>query len=691
MTIAERNAERGLAGLTAEDVYQFHEGTWLDSYRKMGAHAVTEQGESGVRFTVWAPNALQVGVAADCNGWDGLRDSGYRLHPIELSGLWTGFIPGMAEGDTYKFHIETPQGDRLLKADPYAFQAEQRPRTASVVRLPGGYEWQDWAWQRKRRPAFEKPVNIYEVHAGTWKRHEDDRLYTYEELAAELPAYAAEMGYTHIELMPLTEHPYDRSWGYQATGYYAATSRYGEPQQLMAFVDRCHSCGIGVILDWVPGHFAKDEHGLRQFDGSSLYEHEDPLIAEKPQWGTLAFDYEKPEVRGFLISNALFWLDVYHFDGLRVDAVTSMLFRDFDRAEGQWRPNRFGGRESLEAIGFLRQLNAAVAARFPYALTMAEESHAFPGVTAPSEQGGLGFSYKWNMGWMNDTLAFMELIPGARNGRHGLLTFPIWYAFHERHALPLSHDEVVHGKKSLLDKMPGSYEEKFAGLRLLLGYMMTHPGKKLLFMGGEFGQFIEWRDEAQLDWLLLAYEQHRKQQAYTKALNRFYLEQRALWQLDHEPTGFEWIDHQDEGQSVIVYRRKGRASGESLIVLCNFHTLAHPRYRIGVPSTGGYRIVFNSDEPAYGGWGYLEEQAYEGTVVRSERIAWHGRKQSVELPLPPLAIIVLKREKEQRAYARRERQPKELRTERRLAVPASPRKKRESAGRKQVTGRGEQD
>ncbi|GLX66315.1 1,4-alpha-glucan branching protein GlgB [Paenibacillus glycanilyticus] len=655
--------------LNADDIYQFHEGTWLESYRKMGAHLTEEKGRSGVRFNVWAPNARRMAIASNCNSWNGFKEVGFELERIGQFGLWSGFLEGFKEGDLYKYDIETKTGSRQLKADPYAIKAEVRPRTASVVGSLEGYEWQDKLWRRRQKPLFNQPLNIYEVHAGTWRRHADGRLYTYEELAEELPAYAADMGYTHIELMPLAEHPYDRSWGYQGTGFYAATSRYGEPQQLMAFVDRCHGLGIGVILDWVPGHFAKDAPGLRQFDGSPLFEHADPLIAEKEQWGTLAFDYEKPEVTGYLISNALFWMDAYHIDGLRVDAVTSMLFRDFDRPEGRWRPNRHGGRENLEAAAFLRKLNAAVLDRFPNALMMAEESHAFPGVTTPAEQGGLGFTHKWNMGWMNDTLNYFALPPEARSGKHGLLTFPIWYAFDERYALPLSHDEVVHGKKSLLDKMPGSYEEKFAGLRLLFGYMMTHPGKKLLFMGGEFGQFIEWRDEAELDWLLLAYEQHGKLQSYVRTLNRLYLEQRSLWQLDSSPKGFEWIDFRDEGQSVIVYRRKGRANGESLIVLCNFHTHAHAGYRVGVPSQGGYKILLNSDSPSYGGAGFMELAAAEGTVVGSEPVIWHGRKHSIEIPLPPLSVVIVKREKESRASVRVETEPLTLHKEAELELP----------------------
>lgn len=632
--------------LSEQEIFWFHEGTWLHSYRKMGAHHTVAGGIAGVRFNVWAPHAKAVGLACEHNGWDG---SLHQLERVELSGIWTGFVPDLIDGDLYKYEIVTEAGEKLLKADPYAFYAEVRPATASIVWSLEGYNWGDSAWIKKRRSPYRQPMNIYEVHAGTWRKHQDGSLYTYTELADELIDYVIEMGYTHLELMPMTEHPYDRSWGYQPTGFFAPTSRYGEPQQLMAFIDRCHQKGIGVILDWVPGHFAKDAHGLRQFDGSAQYEHEDPLLSEKLVWGTLAFDYSKPEVRSFLISNALYWMEMFHIDGFRVDAVTSMLHRNFDKPDGQWRPNKHGGTENLEGIDFLHQLHSAVFSYYPHALMMAEESHAYPGVTLPVDQDGLGFNYKWNMGWMNDTLRYIALSFEERKGRQDLLTFPIWYAGQETHVLPLSHDEVVHGKRSLLNKMPGSYEQKFAGLRLLYGYMMTHPGKKLLFMGGEFGQFDEWKDEGELDFMLLGYEMHKKMQQYTKELNRLYLQEKSLWQLDHEPGGFQWIDHQDANQSVIVYRRLGSASGESVLVLCNFNERAHPAYRVGVPSEGNYRVLLSSDDPAYGGFGFEGGQLRRGTVHASERRLWHGKRHSVELPLPPLSIVILKRDKESRA------------------------------------------
>ncbi|WP_424766914.1 1,4-alpha-glucan branching protein GlgB [Paenibacillus sp. sgz302251] len=614
------------------------------SYRRLGAHIRNEEGSDGVQFTVWAPAAAEVSIACDRNGWDG-KD--HRLYRLKGSGLWTGFMSDMQEGDLYKYEIITQNGDKMLKADPYAFYAEVRPRTASIVKSLDRYSWGDTDWMRKRRQPYDRPINIYEAHLGTWRKRPDGSFATYEELSLELIAYVVEMGYTHIELLPVTEHPYDRSWGYQATGYYAPTSRYGTPEQFMLFIDRCHQNGLGVILDWVPGHFGKDEHGLRRFDGSALFEHEDPLIAEKPVWGTLAFDYSKPEVRSFLISNALFWMEVYHIDGLRVDAVSSMLYHDFDKPEGAWRPNLYGGRENLEAIGFLKELNQTVFHHYPHALMMAEESHAFPGVTSKTELEGLGFNYKWNMGWMNDTLAYMEEPFHRRKYRHSLLTFPIWYAWQENHALPLSHDEVVHGKKSLLNKMPGSYEQKFAGLRLLYGYMMTHPGKKLLFMGGEFGQFDEWKDEGELDWMVLRYDKHRTMKEYTKALNHLYRHEKALWQLDHDHGGFEWIDHADVEQSVIVYRRKAKAGKDALIVVCNFHSNAHPAYRIGVPSEGSYRVALNSDEVKYGGNGYEALRLEEGSEIASERKLWHKRRHSIELALPPLSVVILKRKKKE--------------------------------------------
>ncbi|WP_281272412.1 1,4-alpha-glucan branching protein GlgB [Paenibacillus sambharensis] len=636
------------SGLTSEEVYLFHEGTYHQSYRKMGAHPVTEDGEAGVRFTVWAPNAQQVGLASDYNGWDGTSSP---LERVPDSGLWTLFVPGLGEGTLYKYEILTAQGEKLLKSDPYAFHCEVKPDTASIVTALEGFKWTDRDWIKKRKPAYDRPLLIYEVNLSSWKKHEDGSYYTYTELADELVDYVADLGYTHIELLPLTEHPYDKSWGYQATGYFAATSRFGKPHELMHLINTCHNRGIGVIMDWVPGHFVRDAHGLRQFDGSPLYEHADPVVADRPGWGTLGFDYGKPEVQTFLISNALFWMDVYHIDGLRVDAVTSMIRHDFEKPPGSWKPNVHGGVENEEGIALLRKLNETVFLRYPNTLMMAEESSAWPLVTAPIEDGGLGFNYKWNMGWMNDTLKYAETDPIDRQHLHNLLTFPICYAFSENFVLPLSHDEVVHGKKSLLNKMPGDYKMKFAGLRAFLGYWMSFPGKKLLFMGSEFGQFDEWKDEQELDWFLLdEYDTHSSMLQYTKHLNQLYLQEKALWQLDHKLEGYEWIDHHDNQQNVIVYMRCGRAKGERVIIVCNFSPVERKQYRIGLPGPGTYMEILNSDDVTYGG---------EGTVTdgfhKAEKTEWHGRPYSTELTLPPMSVIWLKKAGRQETAADRKK------------------------------------
>ncbi|GGO07114.1 1,4-alpha-glucan branching protein GlgB [Saccharibacillus kuerlensis] len=622
--------------ISKEDIYLFHEGNFFHSYRVFGAHLTKEGSREGVRFTVWAPNAVSVGVAMDINQWDGSA-SPLELVP-ESGGIWSGFIEGVQYGDLYKYAIESVTGERLLKADPYGVYAEVRPNTASRVGSVEGYEWSDQAWRRKRRAPYAKPMNVYEMQLGTWRQKEDGTFYTYRELADLLIPYVKEMGYTHLEFMPLTEYPYDLSWGYQATGYFAPTSRYGEAKDLMYLIDRCHQADIGVLLDWVPGHFAKDAHGLRQFDGTPQYEYADPMLAEKPGWGTLSFDFGKPEVQSFLISSALYWMDLFHFDGLRIDAVTSMLRLDFEKKPHQWRPNENGGVENNDAIEFLRKLNRIIFSYYPNSIMAAEESSAWPNVTAPAHEGGLGFNYKWNMGWMNDTLKYVETAFDERPSLHNLLTFPIVYAHSENFVLPLSHDEVVHGKKSLLDKTPGSYEEKFAGLRLLLGYQMTHPGKKLLFMGGEFGQFIEWKDEEQLDWLLLNYEAHRQMKDYTAALNHFYLGEKALWEIDHNWEGYDWISASDAGQSVITFMRKGKKSGDTLYILINFRPIAYEDYRIGVDKPGTYKEVFNSDETRFGGGGLLNEQP-----IKAEKEAWHDREYNVPVKLPALGIVILKK------------------------------------------------
>lgn len=620
---------------TAEEIYLFHEGTNYHTYRQFGSHLTSEEGQKGVRFTVWAPHAQQVSVAGDWNNWNAEE---YPLHKLDQSGVWSGFVSGISEGTIYKYVITSPSGEVLFKADPYAVHAEVRPATASVVKSLEGYKWKDAAWKRKRRLPYQRPLNIYEMHFGTWRQKEDGSLYSYTELAELLVPYLVDMGYTHVELMPLTEHPYDLSWGYQSTGYFAPTSRFGTPQELMYFVDTCHQAGIGVLLDWVPGHFTKDAHGLRRFDGTPLYEYADPDRAEKHGWGTLSFDFGKPEVRSFLISSALYWMDVYHFDGLRVDAVTSMIRLDFEREGGGWKPNQHGGVENLEAISFLQQLNKTIFQYHPYALMMAEESSAWPGVTKPAHENGLGFNYKWNMGWMNDTLDYVEASFEARPSKHNRLTFPLVYGYSENFTLPLSHDEVVHGKKSLLDKMPGTYEQKFAGLRLLLAYQMTHPGKKLLFMGGEFGQFIEWKDQDQLDWLLLDYEMHQKAQNYTRELNQLYLNSPALWERDHDWEGYEWLNADDAQNSVITYMRKGKKPSDTLLIAINFQPVPRVNYRIGVPKSGTYTEIWNSDEPRFGGTGGRTIQ-----TAPSEKIEWNGQENSIMLNLPPLSAIIIKR------------------------------------------------
>nr|WP_243735087.1 1,4-alpha-glucan branching protein GlgB [Paenibacillus turpanensis] len=621
------------------DVYLFRQGNLHFSYHTFGAHPCIVDGISGVRFSVWAPHAKEVRVAGDFNAWNGFR------HPLQpswdSSGIWNGFIPGLKQWDRYKYEMVTWDGRHLLKADPYAFHAETRPGTGSIVYDLSGYEWGDSEWQRRKQESnpYSRPMNIYEVHLGTWKRKPDGLPYSYRELADQLPAYAAELGFTHIELLPVMEHPYDRSWGYQTTGFYAATSRFGTPKDLMYFVDRCHQHGLGVILDWVPGHFCKDDHGLRQFDGQPLYEYPDERMAEKLEWGTLSFDFGKPEVVNFLISNAIFWMDVYHMDGIRVDAVASILSHNFSKPPERHVMNVYGGHENLEAIDFVKRLNMAVFQYFPNALMMAEDSTDTPLVTAPVHQGGLGFNYKWNMGWMNDMLRYMKKDSHYRKWHHDLITFSFFYAFSENFVLPFSHDEVVHGKRSLISKMPGDYWQQFAQLRLLYGYLMTHPGKKLLFMGGEFGQFSEWKDLDQLDWHLLGYEMHGKMLRFVKELNAFYGNEPSLWELDHSPEGFEWIDPHNKDQSIIAFMRKS-AHGEHLLVVCNFTPVPHEHYRLGVPEPGVYREVLNTDDPEYGGSGVINT-----AEAASEASPWHYRDHSVVFRLPPFAAVILKRSK----------------------------------------------
>lgn len=622
---------------TEHDMFLFHQGNLFKSYRMLGAHITKEGKVLGVRFTVWAPNASKIYVVSNLNNWNGLE---HPMHRINHSGIWSCFIPHATIGTTYKYEIHTYDGRIVLKADPYAFFSEVRPNTASVVTSLSDYKWNDHLWQQNKRKKniYSEPLSIYEVHLGSWKRKANGEFYTYRELADELLDYVLEMGYTHIEVLPLTEHPFDRSWGYQTTGFYSITSRFGKPEDFMYFVDQCHQKGIGVLLDWVPSHFCKDDHGLRLFDGTPLFEYADERKAEKRDWGTLSFDFGKPEVNSFLISNAFFWLDVFHLDGLRVDAVSSMLYLNFGKEIQDHTTNKYGGEENLEAIEFLQKLNKAVFEAFPNTYMMAEESSAWPKVSSPVHLGGLGFNYKWNMGWMNDMLRYMEMDPVHRKWHHNLITFSFFYVFSENFILALSHDEVVHGKKSLLNKMPGDYWQKFANLRLLLGYMTMHPGKKLLFMGGEFGQFDEWKDLEQIDWYLLNYESHQTFHHYVKALNSFYRDQDALWQLDHTPNGFEWIDPHDYNQSIISFIRKGEDASNFLVIVCNFTPVVYYDYHVGVPVAGTYEEVINSDNTCFGGSGQIHE-----TQLYSEPIPWHNQPYRITIKVPPLAMIVFKR------------------------------------------------
>ncbi len=616
--------------LTEDDVYLFHEGTHVRAYLKLGAHPVA----GGTYFAVWAPNAERVSVMGDFNGWDPDR---HPLSPRGSSGLWEGFVPGVGPGVRYKYRIVSRYGPVLDKADPFAFRAEEPPGTASVV-WDLDYAWGDAAWMAERAKfnARESPIAIYEVHLGSWRRGEGGRFLSYRELGPLLAAYVREMGFTHVEFLPVMEHPYYGSWGYQITGYFAPTSRYGTPQDLMFLIDTLHQNGIGVILDWVPSHFATDPHGLAFFDGTHLYEHADPRQGVHPDWGSAIFNYGRHEVRSFLLSSALFWLHRYHADGLRVDAVASMLYLDFSRPEGQWVPNEYGGRENLEAIAFLRQLNEAVYRYEPDVQTYAEESTAWPLVSRPTHLGGLGFGFKWDMGWMHDTLRYLSRDPVYRKYHHEELTFRMLYAFTENFVLPLSHDEVVHGKGSLLAKMPGDAWQKFAHLRLLLGYMYGQPGKKLLFMGGEFAQEREWNHETELDWHLLEDPRHRGVQRWVRDLNHAYRTFPALHQLDCEPEGFEWIEPEDRERSVLVFLRKDRGE-DRVLVACNFTPVPRPHYRVGVPHPGFWRELLNSDAEVYGGsgWGNLGG-------VRAEAIPAHGRPYSLDLTLPPLGVVFLR-------------------------------------------------
>ncbi len=626
--------------LTDHDLYLFNEGTHYQLYEKLGARPMSAEGVEGSYFAVWAPDAEQVFVMGDFNGWSKF---GHPLGSRAQSGIWEGFIPGVGQGAVYKYFVASRhRAYRVDKADPFAFFCESPPRTGSVV-WNLDYTWGDDAWMRDRhqRHSLHSPVAIYEVHLGSWMRapEEDNRWLTYRELAAKLAAYVVRMGFTHVELLPVMEHPFYGSWGYQTTGYFAPTNRYGTPQDFMYFVDYLHQNGIGVILDWVPSHFPSDEHGLAYFDGTHLYEHSDVRKGFHPDWSSYIFNYGRHEVRSFLLSSALFWMDKYHADGLRVDAVASMLYLDYSRKEGEWIPNQYGGRENLEAISLLRQLNENVYKNHPDALMVAEESTAWPMVSRPTYLGGLGFGMKWDMGWMHDTLHYMSQDPIHRKYHHNNLTFRMLYAFTENFVLSLSHDEVVHGKGSLLGKMPGDDWQKFANLRLLLGWMYGQPGKKLLFMGAEFGQWNEWYHETSLDWHLADDAPHAGLQKWMEDLNWLYRNEPALHEFDFDPAGFEWIDCQDSDQSVMTFLRKGHGGNEVLVAACNFTPVPRMSYRVGVPLGGFWREVLNSDAKLYGGGGWGNMGG-----VETAPIPFHGRPYSVSLTLPALSIVFLKYE-----------------------------------------------
>ena len=619
-------------------MYLFNQGVNYESYRMLGANkALGKDGKEGYLFAVWAPNAVSVSVVCDGNGWDRSKGKMYRH---ENSGIWEVFLPGVQEGQNYKYSIETRSGDIILKADPYAFYSEVRPANASVT-ADLSYTWKDEAWikHREATPPYDKPMSIYEMHFGSWQTREDGSYYTYTEMIDRLIPYLTEMGYTHVELMPICEYPFDGSWGYQVTGYYSANSRYGKPTELKALIDALHQNGIGVIMDWVPAHFPRDAHGLANFDGTPLFEHPDSRRGEHKEWGTLVFDWTKSEIFSFLISNALFWLKEYHMDGLRVDAVSSMLYLDYNRRDGEWLPNKYGGKENLEAIDFLQKLNSAVFERFPNVLMIAEESTAWGGVTKPAHEGGLGFNFKWNMGWMHDVLDYMQCDPLFRKGNHNKLTFPMMYAFAENYILALSHDEVVHGKRSLLDKMWGSYDEKFAQLRLLYAFMYAHPGKKLLFMGGEFGQFVEWRFGEQLDWMLEGYESHAKLRRFSAELNRFYGSHPSFYEIEREQgewKGFRWLNAEDGENSVLSFLRKDVSGKETIAVVLNFTPVERQKYLVGVPEPGEYEVILSTNAKAFGGDGKGSKK------VKAKKKAANGYPYSIALNLPPLTGFYLK-------------------------------------------------
>lgn len=623
---------------TEFDINLFKAGKLFRAYKFLGSHIIEVDGEWGVQFAVWAPSARGVAVKGNFNGWNATS------HPLsprwDGSGIWEGFIPGLGKGELYKYHVISGDGRQLEKGDPYALFWEIPPNTASIV-WEMNYDWQDRAWMedRRNRQGLHEPYSVYEVHLGTWrKKNNGEESLSYRELGDELVSYVKEMGYTHVEFLPVMEHPYFPSWGYQVTGYFAPTSRFGTPEDFMYMIDRFHQEGIGILLDWVPSHFPADAHGLADFDGTHLYDHADPRKGFHPDWKSCIFNYGRNEVRSFLISNALFWLDLYHADGLRVDAVASMLYLDYSREDGEWIPNQYGGNENLEAIDFLREFNETVYREYPDAVTIAEESTAWSGVSRPTYTGGLGFGMKWMMGWMHDTLNYFKHDPIHRQYHHNEITFSLVYAFTENFMLPLSHDEVVHGKGSLMDRMPGDEWQRFANMRLLFGYMFTHPGTQLMFMGGEFGQTSEWNIERGLEWWLADYEIHKGLQTWIKDLNHFYRGQPALYEKQFEQSGFEWIDLGDHTNSVVSYLRKGNDPDRILVVVCNFTPVVRDEYKLGVPFKGEYREVLNSDLSVYGGADH-----HKNKKIKAVQETWHGRPYNIPITLPALATVVFER------------------------------------------------
>lgn len=612
--------------------YLFNTGDHIRSYEFMGAHVIEFEGKKGVQFTVWAPNAESVFIAGDFNDW------GYgEMFPQGSTGIWTAFVEGIGEDTIYKYRIRRHDGFEFLKADPYAFSSELRPKTASVVKDLTGFKWEDGTWRakNKRKNLDANPMNIYEVHLGSWKRHWDGEFFNFQQYIDELIPYVKDMGYTHIELLPVMEHPLDDSWGYQITGYYSVTSRYGDPKELMQFINECHKQDIGVVLDWVPAHFCRDSHGLYMFDGTPTYEYQDPDKASNNRWGTTHFDYGKPQVHSFIVSNAIFWMDMFHADGLRVDAVSAMLYLDYD--DGPWTPNIYGGNTNLEGVALLKKLNTIVKQEFPAAMMVAEESTAFPLITHDIESGGLAFTHKWNMGWMNDILRYFELDPLYRKNHHNLITFSYMYAFNENFILPMSHDEVVHGKKSLLNKMPGDEKMKFQGLRTLMAYMMCHPGKKVNFMGNEIAQWMEWRFREGLEWIGLKYEKHQNHLYFMKELNSLYKNHKALYEIDNSYDGIEILDADNKNESMFTFIRKGKQPRDFLVIICNFTPVERDHVKVGVPFEGQYEELLNTELKEYGGsWDYSEK------VFNTVEEKVNGKDFALEVISPPLSVLIIK-------------------------------------------------